>query len=136
DPLDVELAEAGLAEPLGRALADEALGTRAGVDSRRLYADDPARPGLRGRCDTEQRDHLLRRQPGHRRLSLERVTRRDPHLRSQCALALDDVGRDVLREALDQKRLTDHHLLDRLLEQLREARHVDALARGSEVAGA
>src|SRR5438132_6235621 len=50
DPLDVELAEAGLAEPLGRALADEALGTRAGVDSRRLYADDPARPGLRGRC--------------------------------------------------------------------------------------
>ena len=43
---------------------------------------------------------------------------------------------DVLGELLDQQRLTDHHLLDRLLEQLREPRHVDSLTRRLEVDGA
>ena len=44
--------------------------------------------------------------------------------------------RDVLGEILDEQRLSDHDLFDRFFEQLREARHVDALARGLEVDGA
>jgi hypothetical protein len=40
---------------------------------------------------------------------------------------------DVLREFLDEERLADHDLVDRLLEQLREPGHVDALLRGVEV---
>jgi hypothetical protein len=48
----------------------------------------------------------------------------------------DDVRGDVLREVLDEQRLADHDLLDRLLEELWEARHVDALARVVEVDGA
>jgi hypothetical protein len=46
------------------------------------------------------------------------------------------VSGDVLGQVLDQERLADHDLLDRLLEQLREARHVDALLRGVEIDGA
>ena len=37
------------------------------------------------------------------------------------------MARDVVGELLDEKCLADHDLLDRLLEQLREAGHVDAL---------
>ena len=55
------------------------------------------------------------------------------HVRPQRALPLDDVRRDVLREHLDEKRLPDHDLLDRLLEQLGEARHVHALLGRVEV---
>ena len=43
DPLDVELVEARLAEPLGRVLAHEPLRARAGVDPGRLDTDDPPR---------------------------------------------------------------------------------------------
>src|SRR5437868_4513016 len=131
--LDVELAEACLAEPLRRALADEPLSARARVDPGRLHADEPAR-ALGRRCrQTDQRDHLLRRQAGYLRLALERVARRDADLGPQRALAVDDVRGDVLREILDQERFADHDLFDRLLEELREARHVDALAGGPEV---
>ena len=45
NPLDVLLAETGLLEAAGRALADEALSARAGVDPGRLDADRAARPG-------------------------------------------------------------------------------------------
>ena len=59
--------EAGLEQPLGRAVAHEALRARAGVDPGRLDADDAARSRLgRGR-DPAERHHLLRREPGHRR---------------------------------------------------------------------
>ena len=61
DPLDVELVEAGLAEPLGRALAHEPLRARAGVDPVRLDADQPARAQLGGGREADQRDELLRR---------------------------------------------------------------------------
>ena len=86
--------------------------------------------------DPDQRDHLLRRELGHGRQPLERILRADPHLGAQRALPLDDVLRDVLGERLDHERLADHDALDRLLEQLREARHVDALLRRGEVDGA
>ena len=136
DPLDVELVEPRLAEPLRRVVAHEPLRAGAGVDSGRLDPDDPARPLGRGRCEADQRDHLLGRQPRHRRLALERVARDDPHLGSQRALAPDDVRGDVLGKALDEQGLPDHDLLDRFLEELREARHVDALLARIEVDGA
>ena len=44
--------------------------------------------------------------------------------------------RHVLGEVLDEERVVGDHALDRLLEQLREARHVDALLRRIEVDGA
>src|SRR6266576_978191 len=56
--------------------------------------------------------------------------------RAQGALPLDDLRGDVGGELLDEQRLLDHDLLDRLLEQLGEARHVDALLLRVEVDGA
>ena len=57
----------------------------------------------------------------------------NPHLRAERSLALDDAARDVLGEHLDEEGLAFDDELDRLLEQLGEARHVDALLVGGEV---
>ena len=64
---------------------------------------------------------------------MDRPLGADPDLRTQGALALDDTARDVLREHLDEQRLTLDDELDRLLEELREAGHVHALLVGCEV---
>ena len=133
DPLDVADLEAGLEQALARARADEPLRARAGVDPRRLDADDAARPGLRRRRDAAQRHHLLRREAGHRRPAVDRPLRADPDLRLQRLLALHDPARDVLGEDLDEQRLALDDDVDRLLEELGEARHVDALLVGGEV---
>ena len=88
----------------------------------------------RGGGDADQRDHLLRRQPRHRRLALERVARGRPRPRRGAPAGRSTiVARDVLGELLDEQRLADHELVDRLLEELGEARHVHALLRGVEV---
>ena len=68
--------------------------------------------------------------------ALERVLRLDAHLGAQRVLALDDVRRDVLGQRLDEERLADHDLVDRLPEDLGEPRHVDALLGRIEVDGA
>ena len=78
DPLDVGAGEAGLAEALGRLVADEPLRARARVDAGRLDADEPPRRRPRGGRDPEERDELLRPEPGDRRRALDRVARRDP----------------------------------------------------------
>ena len=67
------------------------------------------------------------------RRALDRIAGRNPDLGPQGLLAFDDVGGDVLGEDLDEERLADHDLLDRLLEELGEAGHVDALLSGVEV---
>ncbi len=72
-------------------------------------------------------------QAGDRRAALERVLRPDLHLGAQRVLAVDDVGGDVLGQRLDQERLADHDLVDRLAEDLGEPRHVDALLGRVEV---
>jgi hypothetical protein len=133
DPLDVRVVEPRLEQPLRRAAAHEPLRARARVDSGRLDADDASRAALARRRDPDQRDHLLRGELGHRRSALARVARDDAYLGAPGALPPDDVLRDVLGELLDEERLADHDLVDRLLEQLRKARHVDALLRGVEV---
>ena len=134
DPLDVLVA--GLGQPLGGAAADEALRTRASVDPGRLDSDDPAHTVGRGRRDPDERDHLLRREPADRRRPAHGPLGRDPRLGTQRALPADDVACDVLRERFDVQRLGPDHSLDRLLEQLGEAGHVDALLLVREVDGA
>ena len=52
------------------------------------------------------------------------------------SLPLDDLAGDVRRQLLDEERLLEHDVLDHLLEELREAGHVDALLRRVEVDGA
>ena len=109
---------------------------RARVDADGFDADDSADAAGRCRGDPDERHHLLRREPGDRRAPLVRVARLDAHLGEQRALPLDDAARDVLGEILDEERLVLDDALDRLLEQLGEARHVHALLRGIEVDGA
>jgi len=53
----------------------------------------------------------------------------DPYLRTSGGLPRDDVAGDVLGELLDEEGLADHHFVDRLLEQLGEARHMHTLLR-------
>ena len=136
DALDVVLSEAGLEQAFGGAAAHEALRARAGVDAGGLHADDAARPlGRRGR-DADQRHHLLRRQPRDGRLAPDRPQRADRHLGPQRFLPVDDAAGDVLGEHLDEQRLLEDHRVDRLVEELGEARHVDALLVGGQVDGA
>ena len=136
DPLDLVVLETGGLEPLARALPDEPLRAGAGVDSRRLDADDPASCPLRGGREPDQRNELLGPETGHGRPPLERILGDDLDLGAQRALAFDDLRGDAGGELLDQERFLDHDLLDRLLEQLREARHVHALLRRIEIDGA
>ena len=49
---------------------------------------------------------------------------------------MDDAAGDVLGERLDEQRLLEDHRVDRLVEELGEARHVDALLVGRQVDGA
>ena len=133
DPLDLPTLESGLLQALARALADEPLCAGAGVDSRGFDADDSPSDRLGRGGEPDQRDELLRGQVGHRRPSFERVLGNDLDLGAQSPLALDDLRRDVGRQLLDQQRLLDHDLLDRLLEQLGETGHVDALLSRVEV---
>ena len=134
DPLDV--LEPGLGQPLRRAAADEPLRARTGVDPSRLDADDASHAVGRRRGDPDERDHLLRRELADGRRPPHRPERRDPSLGPERALPADDVARNVLGERLDVQRLGADDRLDRLLEQLREARHVDALLALREVDGA
>ena len=136
DPLDLVPVVAGVAEALGCPPPDEVLRARTGVDPRRLDADDTTRAGaVRGR-HADERDHLLRHEVGDRRPPPERPARDDPHLGPERALALDDLRRDPVREDLDEEPFAEDGLVDRLVEELREARHVDALLPPGEVDGA
>ena len=113
--------------------ADEALGARAGVDPVCLDPDDPPRPGPDAAAMPQSVTISWVASPvtGVRR----RIgpLRPDPDLGAQGALALDDTARDVLREHLDEERLAIDDEVDRLLEELGEARHVHALLVGGEV---
>jgi hypothetical protein len=133
DPVDLVAVVARLGQPLRGPSPHEPLRARAGIDARRLDADDAARARAVGGRDPDQRDHLLRHQVGHRRAPPERPARDDAHLGPEGALALDDLRRDPIRQCLDQEPLAEDGLVDRLVEQLREAGHVDALLAPREV---
>jgi len=60
--------------------------------------------------------------------------RSDRHLRAAGPLALADEPCDVLRQGLGlERRLAEHNLSDRLVDDLLEARHVRALLVGAEL---
>ena len=71
--------------------------------------------------------------PGHGRRALDRVSRCDPDLGAQRLLAFSTMCARCALRAPRPGRTRRHDLLDRLLEELREARHVHALLRGVEV---
>ena len=93
-----------------------------------------AQPGAHGHAD--QAVHLLGGDVGDRGALLDRVARADRDLAAERPLALDDPLGDALGERLDPTGLADHHLVDRLVDRLLEARHVDALLVRPEVAEA
>ena len=64
---------------------------------------------------------------------MDRPLGADPDLGAKCSLSLDDAARNVLGEHLDEERLALDDELDRLLEELWEARHVHALLVGCEI---
>ena len=72
-------------------------------------------------------------EPRDRRPALERIARGDSNLGAARRLTADDLAGDVLGQLFDEERLADHDLVDRLLEQLGEARHVHALLARVEV---
>src|SRR5439155_17736259 len=136
DPVDVPLLEARLQQPAGGAVAHEPLRTRARVQPVSLDADRMPDPACRRGRDPDDLHRVRRPEAGDGRPALAREARLDRDLGPQRVLPLEDVRGDVLGELLREQRLADHDLLDRLLEQLRKARHVHALLRRVEVDGA
>ena len=124
------------AEPFPRPPGDEPLRARTGIDPARLDADDAPRPVLGRRGDPDQRDHFLRRETRDRRRSSHRPARGDVHLCPDGALPLHDVARDHLCDLLDDPRFAEDGVADRLVEHLREPRHVHALLAAGQVDGA
>jgi hypothetical protein len=76
------------------------------------------------------------REVGHRRPAAQRPACDDPDLGPQGLLALDDLGRDPVGQHLHEQPLAEHHVVDRLVEELGEPRHVRALLIASEIDGA
>ncbi len=81
-----------------------------------------------------QRVQLLRLDPGDGRRLVLGEARLDRHLGAARALALAHELRDVLGQRLGaERRLAEHDLADRLVDDLLEARHVRALLVGAEL---
>ena len=100
------------------------------------WALTPTSRRVRGtgrRRDADQPIHLLRRDVGDRGSALDRVARPDRDLAAKRALPLDDTLRNALGEGFDDEGLTDHDLVDRLVDDLLEPRHVHALLARIEV---
>ena len=134
DPLDLPLGEAVGGEPLARAAGDELLRARACGHAGRRHADGAARAVLEGHGAAVQRVDLLRLHARHRRRLVLGVARRDRHLGALGALARAHELGDVLGERLGaERRLAEHDLADRLVDDLLEARHVRALLLAAEI---
>ena len=134
DPLDVSLLEAGLGRVARRppsrtrpwAHGHALIPVASTPTTRRVAVRDAAAIPISVTSSCV-------RSAGHGRQPLDGVARRDLHFGAKRLLALDDVARDVLGEVLDEELLVDHDLVDRLLEDLGEARHVHALLGRVEV---
>ena len=90
-------------------------------------------PARGRRRDADQRVDLLRLQARDGRRARDGELGLDARVRAQRALALEHARGDVAGEVLDRERVADHDRLDRLGEQLGEARHVHALLGGVEI---
>ena len=136
DALDVAVGEPGLEQPVGRGAAHEPLRARARVDAeastpttRRTCCGDAAAIPISVAISCVGRPLTgVRRSSGY--CASIRTSARSASWRStMCA-------RDVLGQRLDEERLADHDLVDRLAEELGEPRHVHAFLGRVEIDGA
>ena len=135
DPLDLLLGEflARAAAPRARAAMSSCAHGQA-VMPVADDADGAPRAVLEGDGAAVQRVDLLRLHARHRRRLVLGVARRDRHLGARGALARAHELGDVLGERLGpERRLAQHDLADRLVDDLLEARHVRALLVAVEV---
>ena len=134
DHVDLLVGEPLPDEALTGARGDQLLGARAGRHAGRRDADGAPRAVLERDGAAEQRVDLLRLDPGDRRGLVLRVARGDRHLRALGTLALTHQLRYRAGQRLGpERRLTEHDLADRLVDDLVEARHVCALLFAAQI---
>ena len=128
DPLDLLGVEPLVLEPLARCPCDQLLGARAGGHALGGDPDQPPRAELGADRGPVERVQLLGLDARHRRRLVLGEARLDGHLGAPCPLALAHELGDVLGQRLGlERRLAEHDLADRLVDDLLEARHVGAL---------
>ena len=121
-------------QTLARRAGDELLRARARGDALGGDADQAPRAELGADRRAVQRVQLLGLDAGDGRRLVLGEARLDGHLGAARVLAAAHELRDVLGERLDlERRLAEHDLADRLVDDLLEARHVRALLVGAEV---
>ena len=134
DPVDLLGVEALDSQPLAGRAGDQLLRARAGGHALSGDADQPARAELGADRGAVERVQLLGLDPGDRRGLVLGEARLDGDLGAARALALADELGDVLGQRLGlERRLAEHDLADRLVDDLLEARHVRALLVGAEL---
>ncbi len=133
DPLDLVGVKAVGFEPLARGAGDQLLRARAGGDPLGGDADQAAGAELGRDRDAVQRVELLRLDARDRGRLVLGEARLDADLGASGALARADELGDVLGERLGlERRVAQHDLADRLVDDLLKARHVRALLIGAE----
>ena len=134
DTGDLVVGKAVLAQALLGAVHHELLGAGAGRHALGLDADEPSRSARGGNRGAEHRVDLLGRQARHGGSLVLRVAGGDRDLGAATILtvayALSDVRGECLRL---EGGLAEDHLVDRLVHDLLEARHVRALLLGAQI---
>src|SRR5918992_2336080 len=133
DAGDLVVGEAVLAQALLRALHHHLLRAGARGHALGLDADQPARAEVRRHGRAEQRVDLLRRHAGGGGWLVLRVARRDRDLGPGAVLTVAHALGDVGGERLRLEGLAEDDLVDRLVHDLLESRHVRALLLRPEV---
>src|SRR5215218_7651305 len=133
DPLDLVVGEAVGGEALARSACDQLLRAGAGRHALSGDADEPARAALGGDRRAVERVDLLGRDAGGGRRLVLGVARGDRDLGALALLAVADALGDVRGERLGLEGLAEDDLVDRLVDDLLEARHVRALLLRAEV---
>ena len=124
---DLVVGEAVGRQALAGAVGHQLLRARAGRHALGLDPDQATRPSLGRDRRPEQRVDLLRRRFGDGGRLVLGVARRDPHLGAASLLAVAHALGDMRGQRLGLEGLAQDHLVDRLVDDLLEARHVRAL---------
>ena len=128
--LDLVVGESLGGESLPRAPADQLLGAGAGRHALGLDAGQGAGAALRDDRGAAQGVDLLSGQARGRGRDRLRIASGDRHLGAQALLLFANPSGDVSGELLGAQPLAEHHGVDGRVDDLLEARHVDArLAR-------
>src|SRR5215211_962577 len=131
---DLVVAKAVLPQPLPRAVHHELLGAGAGGHPLGLHSDESPRSSRRRYCRSEQRVDLLGCQAGHGGSFVLRVARRNRDLGAPPVLAVAYALSYVRGERLRlESGFAEDDLVDRLVHDLFEARHMRPLLLRAEV---